>query len=211
MPSWVSPLFLLENTFIDLEEFKTVKYESVYLFKDRGSKFIGFVFPIQSEEDFKTRWQEIKELHPSCNHHCYAFRLEPDGNTYRYSDDGEPNNSAGKPMYGQLLSSEITNVGAVVARYFGGTKLGVGGLINAYKEAVRLAIEENEIVVTELKENYTIQYTYEQTSMINQLFSKFDIEVVHTDFAANCVAQVRCKLSLKDEFEHYCKENNIRL
>lgn len=192
-----------------MELFNTVKYESEYLFKDRGSKFIGFVFPIQSEDDFKTKLQKIKELHPGCNHHCYAFRLNPDGSNYRYSDDGEPNNSAGKPIYGQLLSAEITNVGAVVARYFGGTKLGVGGLIHAYKEATRLAIEENEIVITELKQAYSIDYGYDQTSIINQLFSKFDIEVVNTDFGESCTANIRCKLSLKEGFESYCKESNI--
>lgn len=199
------------NTFIDLELFKTVKYTSEFLFKDRGSKFIGFVFPIHSEEEFKTKLQDIKELHPGCNHHCYAFRLEPDGRTYRYSDDGEPNNSAGKPIYGQLLSTDITNVGAVVARYFGGTKLGVGGLITAYKEAVRLAIEENEIIITELKASYLMSYTYDQTSMINQLISKFDLEVVHTEFGALCKSEFRCKISLQNELEDYCKEVNLRI
>lgn len=197
------------NTFIDLELFKTVKYESEHLFKERASKFIGFVFPIQSEEEFKIKLQEIKEMHPGCNHHCYAFRLEPDGRTYRYSDDGEPNNSAGKPIFGQLLSAEITNVGAVVARYFGGTKLGVGGLITAYKEATRLAIEENEIITTELKASYQIDYTYEQTSMINQLVSKFELELVNTEFGESCRSEVRCKLSLKIAFEIYCKEINL--
>lgn len=204
-------LLPLENISIDLEEFKTVKNESEYLFKDRGSKFIGFVFPINSEEEFKIRLSEIKELHPACNHHCYAFRLEPDGKTYRYSDDGEPNNSAGKPIYGQLLSSEITNVGAVVARYFGGTKLGVGGLIHAYKEATRLAIEENCIVTTELKQTYSIDYSYDQTSLINQVFSKFNVEVISTEFNEACTAKIRCKLSLLDVFESYCSENNIKL
>ena len=199
----------MENTSIDLNLFKTVKYETEYLFKDRGSKFIGFVFPIQSEEDFKNKLQEIKELHPSCNHHCYAFRLEPDGRTYRYSDDGEPNNSAGKPIYGQLLSAEITNVGAVVARYFGGTKLGVGGLIHAYKEATRFAIEENEIITTELKATYSIEYSYDQTSLINQLVSKFDLEVANTDFGENCISKLRCKLSQIQDLESYCKESNI--
>lgn len=194
-----------------MELFKTVKYQSECLFKDRGSKFIGFVFPIENEEAFKTKLSEIKELHSGCNHHCYAFRLGPDGNHYRYSDDGEPNNSAGKPIFGQLLSAEITNVGAVVARYFGGTKLGVGGLINAYKEATKLAIEANEILITELKQHYQIAYDYEQTSFINQLFSKFEIEVINTEYAATCLATICCKLSLKNDFERYCEENAISL
>jgi uncharacterized YigZ family protein len=192
-----------------LEAFRTVKYHSECLFKDRGSKFIGYVFPIDTEDDFKRELQKIKELHPSCNHHCYAFRLEPDGRVFRYSDDGEPNNSAGKPMYGQLLSSDVTNVGTVVARYFGGTKLGVGGLIHAYKEATRLAIEENEIILTELKQAYSLGYGYDQTSVINQLFSKFDIEVLNTEFGESCLAHFKCKLSTVDAFESYCAAHNI--
>ncbi|CAG5079623.1 IMPACT family protein [Parvicella tangerina] len=201
----------MENISIDLEKFKTVKHSSTYLFKDRGSKFISFVFPINSEAEFKDKLQEIKEIHPSCNHHCYAFRLNPDGQHYRYSDDGEPNNSAGKPIYGQLLSSEITNVGAVVARYFGGTKLGVGGLINAYKEATRLAIEANSIITTELKKSYLLNYNYDQTSLVNQAFSKFEIEIVNTEFNESCEALVKCTLSQVDDFEVYCSEINLEL
>lgn len=201
----------MENTSINLHQFQSVKYSSEYLFKDRGSKFIGFVFPIQSEDDFKQKLNEIKETHPGCNHHCYAFRLGIHGDVYRYSDDGEPNNSAGKPIYGQLLSTEITNVGAVVARYFGGTKLGVGGLIHAYKEATRLAIEENEICITELKSEYIIHYEYDKTSLINQIFAKFSIEIIDSKFELKCSSKVRCVLSLSAEFESQCKENNLEL
>lgn len=194
-----------------MENFKTVEKLTEELFKEKGSKFIGFVFPINSEDEFKQQLAKIKSDHPVCNHHCYAFRLGINGEHFRYSDDGEPNNSAGKPIYGQLLSSEITNVGAVVARYFGGTKLGVGGLISAYKEATKLAIESNTIVISELKQSFEIKYTYDQTSMVNQLFSKHNIEVGTTAFDINCKAQIHCKLSQKDMFYQDCVENQIEI
>ena len=166
--------------------FRTIKAASDILFKERASKFYGFVFPIDSEEDFKRELDKIKELHPQAGHHCYAFRIGKNGDSYRYSDDGEPNNSAGKPMYGQLLSSDVTNVGTVVARYFGGTKLGVGGLVTAYKEAVKLAIEAGEIITTEIKASFAISYSYDETSSFNQLVSKFNLEIVETKFEAQC-------------------------
>lgn len=169
------------------------------------------MFPISNEEDFKDELQKFKDLHPSCNHHCYAFRLGINGEQYRFSDDGEPNNSAGKPIFGQLLSSEITNVGAIVARYFGGTKLGVGGLIHAYKEATKLAIEANEIILTELKSNYSFEYSYDSTSFVNQMCSKFDLEIVESSYEVTCKMTIKCKNSLKEDFEKFCLDNNLSI
>jgi uncharacterized YigZ family protein len=189
--------------------FRTIKAASDILFKERASKFYGFVFPIDSEEEFKRELDKIKELHPQAGHHCYAFRIGIEGELYRYSDDGEPNNSAGKPMYGQLLSSEVTNIGAVVVRYFGGTKLGVGGLVSAYKEAVKQAIEATEIITSEVKALYQIDYGYEETSNINQLVAKFNLEIVETKFEAQCTSIVKCTVPQKDELENYCDENRI--
>lgn len=189
--------------------FKSVKKSSEVLFKEKASKFYGFVFPIQSENDFKTKLDTIKELHPQAGHYCYAFRIGILGETYRYSDDGEPNNSAGKPIYGQLLSSEITNVGAIIVRYFGGTKLGVGGLVSAYKETTKQAIESNELIETELKEKYMIEYSYDETSKFNQLVAKFDLEILDTKFEVNCKSMILCNLPQKKEFENFCNEFQI--
>ena len=189
--------------------FQTIKNAADILFKERASKFYGFVFPIDSEEGFKKELNKIKELHPQAGHHCYAFRIGIEGELYRYSDDGEPNNSAGKPMYGQLLSSEVTNVGAVVVRYFGGTKLGVGGLVTAYKEAVKLAIQETRVITSQIKSTFEIEYTYDETSIFNQLCSKFELEIVDTRFEAQCTSIVKCIIPQKNNLIIYCEENRI--
>jgi uncharacterized YigZ family protein len=194
-----------------MSQFKTISKASDILFKERASKFYGFVFPIESEEDFKIQLDKIKELHPQAGHHCYAFRIGVNGEQYRYSDDGEPNNSAGKPMYGQLLSSEVTNIGAVVTRYFGGTKLGVGGLVSAYKEAVKLAIENTTVIITEIKATFKTTYTYDETSIFNQLVAKFDLEIVDTTFEAQCTSIIKCTVPQKIQLVNYCKENRISL
>lgn len=191
--------------------FKTISKPSEILFKERASKFFAFVFPTNTEDEFKSTLEHIKTLHPQAGHFCYAFRLGVNGELYRYSDDGEPNNSAGKPIYGQLLSSEITQIGAIVVRYFGGTKLGVGGLVTAYKEATRLAIAEAEIITSEIKASYLITYTYDDTSAFNQLVSKFDLEIVHTKFEVQCHSVIKCIIPQKDELEKYCIENRIAL
>lgn len=191
--------------------FQTIKNAADILFKERASKFYGFVFPIDSEDDFKKELAKIKELHPQAGHHCYAFRIGIEGEHYRYSDDGEPNNSAGKPMYGQLLSSEVTNVGAVVVRYFGGTKLGVGGLVTAYKEAVKLAIQETSVITSQIKSTFEITYTYDETSIFNQLCSKFELEIVDTRFEAQCTSIVKCIIPQINNLINFCEENRISL
>jgi len=194
-----------------LSQFKTISKATDILFKERASKFFAFVFPIENEEDFKKELDKIKEFHPQAGHHCYAFRIGVNGEQYRYSDDGEPNNSAGKPMYGQLLSSEVTNIGAVVTRYFGGTKLGVGGLVSAYKEAVKIALENTQIITTQVKASFQINYTYDETSIFNQLVSKFDLEIVDTAFEVQCTSVIKCIVPQKDELIKYCEENRISL
>ncbi|HEY8971071.1 MAG TPA: YigZ family protein, partial [Puia sp.] len=111
----------------------TIEKEATAEFKDRGSKFIGYAIPVSSVDEFKEKLNEVKKLHPKATHHCFAYRLGLDGNVFRVSDDGEPSGSAGRPILGQIDSKELVNVLVVVVRYFGGTLLGVPGLINAYK------------------------------------------------------------------------------
>ena len=127
--------------------FDTIKspVENILL-KEKGSKFIGFVFPVANEKEIKAALAKVKDEHPKATHHCYAFRLGINGENYRANDDGEPNNSAGMPIYGQIQSFEVTNVLDVVVRYFGGVKLGVGGLITAYKTTAQMALENAEII-----------------------------------------------------------------
>ena len=127
------------------------------LFKEKNSKFFGYAFPIQNEDDVKSHLETIKKQHHSARHWCYAYQI---GNrtifSYRANDDGEPNNSAGMPIYGQIQSFDVTNILIVVVRYFGGVKLGVGGLINAYKTSAQLALESSKIIDKNNKHKYLI-------------------------------------------------------
>ena len=126
------------------------------LFKDKNSKFFGYAFPVKSEEEIKSYLEALKKQHHSARHWCYAYQLGTETTNYRANDDGEPNNSAGMPIYGQIQSFNLTNVLVVVVRYFGGVKLGVGGLINAYKTTAQLALESSNIIEKTINIDYQI-------------------------------------------------------
>src|SRR5678816_1751573 len=130
----------------DKEFYYTISQTAFAEFKDRGSRFLAYAFPIQSTEEFKNYLQQLKKEHPKAVHHCFAYRVGLDANNFRSSDDGEPSGTAGKHILGQIDSKELTNVLVVVVRYFGGTLLGVPGLINAYKTAAALALQETAII-----------------------------------------------------------------
>src|SRR6478735_3683732 len=130
----------------DLEFFYTIEKSASAEFKDRGSKFIAYTYPVQSVEDFKKCMEAIKKEHPKATHHCFAYRIGLDNNTYRVSDDGEPSGTAGKPILGQIDSKKLTNILVIVVRYFGGTLLGVPGLINAYKSVTAMTLQLTTII-----------------------------------------------------------------
>src|ERR1043165_2969721 len=136
-----SDIITTSNPNSKLHTYKTIEKPSQAEFKDRGSRFIAYAFPIQTIDDFKKRLKELKEEHPKATHHCFAYRIGIDGDNFRSSDDGEPSGTAGKPILGQIDSKQATNMLIIVVRYFGGTQLGVPGLINAYKTAASLALE----------------------------------------------------------------------
>ncbi|NVK26648.1 MAG: YigZ family protein [Flavobacteriia bacterium] len=148
------------------DTFRTIQKQAESLFKDRGSKFFGYVFPMKSEEDFKKVMDQIKTEHHQARHHCFAYRFDPDDLKYRANDDGEPSHSAGTPILHALQSAELINVGAIVVRYFGGTKLGVSGLINAYRTAAEMAINDASIVVRELEYSAKITTDYAHLSQV---------------------------------------------
>ena len=143
-----------------MTHFITISAPSQTEFKDRGSRFIVYAFPIQSADEFKKRLKELKEEHPKAAHHCFAYRLGIDGNNFRSSDDGEPSGSAGKPILGQIDSKGLTNVAVVVVRYFGGTLLGVPGLINAYKTSTSLALQLAPATEKPILVEYELQFDY---------------------------------------------------
>ncbi len=160
------------------DSYKTIASNSEALYKEKGSKFIAVAFPAYNEDEFKTQLNLIKKEYHDARHHCYAFKFGLTDNEYRYSDDGEPNNSAGAPIYGQLLSFKVTNIAIVVVRYFGGTKLGVGGLITAYKEAAKEALQNATIITRTVDNFYVLDFGYEIMSEVMNFIKQKQLEVV---------------------------------
>ena len=157
--------------------YNTIEREGQAEFKDRGSRFIAYAYPLADIADFKEKLAALKKEHPKAVHHCFAYRLGLDNNTFRVSDDGEPSGSAGKPILGQIDSKKITNVLIVVVRYFGGTLLGVPGLINAYKTAAALALQVIPTVSKPVQVNYHIQFDYTQMNEVMRVIKHFDCTV----------------------------------
>lgn len=168
------------------DSYLTIKNPSEGIYKEKGSKFIAFAYPILSEDDFKTHLQQLKKDYHDARHHCYAFKLGLTENEFRYSDDGEPNNSAGKPIYGQILSNNLTNVAIIVIRYFGGTKLGVGGLITAYKEAALDAINNAKIIEKTVNNYYKIYFDYPVMSDVMNFIKQHQLDVTNQVFENSC-------------------------
>jgi len=182
------------------DTYKTIKKPfGEVLFKDKGSKFIGYVYPIHSEEEVKGLVIELKKKHHAARHWCYAWRLGVSEERYRVNDDGEPNNSAGKPIYGQLVSKDLTNVLLIVVRYFGGVKLGVGGLINAYKTTAKMTLEEANIVQKSLKTTFHIVFEYQNMEKIHRIIKENDLNILDQKMELNCefVLEVRQKFASK--------------
>lgn len=179
---------------------------SEVIFKDRGSKFIGYAYPIDSEEDVSPIINELKEKHHKARHWCYAWRLGVgEKASFRANDDGEPNNSAGQPIYGQILSFELTNVLIVVVRYFGGTKLGVGGLINAYKTAANWALEASEVEVKTIDAHFELQFEYVHMNKVMRLVKDLRIHIVHQLMEMDCKFEISIRkkdaVKVKKAFE----------
>lgn len=166
--------------------YKTIEKMSEAVFKDRGSRFICQLYPVISEEDVKTILACVKKEHYNTTHHCFAYTIGHVGvPAYRINDDGEPSGTAGRPIYGQLLSYELNDVLAIVIRYFGGTKLGVSGLINAYKTVTQLAIENASIVERKIKDVYKVVFDYIYMNEIMQILKKDFISIRKNDYMNN--------------------------
>lgn len=165
-------------------------------FRDRGSKFLAFAYPIRTEEDAKIHLQTLRGEHPRANHHCFAWRLGLDRNHYRVSDDGEPSGTAGRPILNTLYSREITNVLVVVVRYFGGTLLGVPGLINAYKLATVEALENAVIVSKTVNESYRIDVGFERLNDVMRLIKEQQLTVLNQSFESECRIDIELRRTL---------------
>ena len=177
----------------------TVDKPSVAEFKDRGSKFIAYVYPISTADDFKQYLQALKKEHPKAVHHCFAYRIGTDGNNFRVSDDGEPSGSAGKSILGQIDSREVTNVAIIVVRYFGGSLLGVPGLINAYKTATSLALQVVPIVQKQIEIKYQLQFDYTLMNDVMMVLKQFGCSIIGQELQLFCVLKTGIPLNRKDE------------
>lgn len=169
-----------------MNNYFTIKEVTSGEYKEKGSKFLSYAFHVESEEDIKSCQEQLRKKYHDARHHCYAWVLGMDDQSWRANDDGEPSHSAGDPILGQIRSFELTNTLIVVVRYFGGTKLGVGGLINAYKTAAMLALEKaakHQIYETAM---ISFEFTYQELSVVERLIGDFQIEVKDRDYQEDC-------------------------
>ena len=174
--------------------YKTLKNPSEpVLYKDKGSKFIGYAFPIESKDDFKAHIDKLKQEHSSAGHFCFAYQLGIDTPYHRSSDDGEPSNSAGLPIYGQLLAFGVTNVLVVVVRYFGGTKLGVGGLISAYKTTAKLSLEASHIQTRDVLIPLKLTFAYKELSQVMRIIKKYQLVLKAQSLELDCEIVILAK------------------
>lgn len=179
------------------------------LYKDRGSKFYGYAFPVTSEEEIKAHIEALRKQHHTARHWCYAWQLGMEYESYRANDDGEPTNSAGMPIYGQLQSFNLTNVLVVVVRYFGGTKLGVGGLIQAYKTAARLVLEASNIVEKTIDIVMLVRFDYPEMNTVMRLIKEHDLDIISQKMELNCEIRISVRKGdagqIFELFEHTYK------
>jgi len=188
-----------------LESYLTIKFPSEGSFKDRGSKFIAYAYPIGDVNEVKVHLEALRKKHYDARHHCYAFMIGADQAIYRANDDGEPGHSAGDPILGQIKSNNLTNILVVVVRYFGGTKLGISGLINAYRSAASEAISASTIVKRLITETITIQFPYEVTSQAMKLVDEFKIKIEDQKFTESCEISGQIQPIYKPEFQEKAK------
>lgn len=160
------------------------------LFKEKNSKFIGYAYPITSENEVKNHIENLKKEHFSARHWCYAYQIGTETLRFRANDDGEPSNSAGMPIYGQIQSFEITNVLLVVVRYFGGVKLGVGGLISAYKTTAQLTLEEADIVEKTIDKRFKITFDYKNMNKVMRIIKEKNLDIVNQKMELNCEIEI---------------------
>ncbi|MEO6820183.1 MAG: YigZ family protein [Ginsengibacter sp.] len=174
----------------NLDHYFTIEAPAIAEFKDRGSKFLAYCFPIKKAEDFKTHLQLLKKEHPKANHHCFAYRLGTDGNQFRSSDDGEPSGTAGKPILGQIDAKNLTDVMIVVVRYFGGSLLGVPGLINAYKTSASQVLQCIPSIQKTIEISYELHFNYTEMNEVMRIIKQYNCTVNKNEMQLFCVMQI---------------------
>lgn len=177
------------------DTYKTIEKEGEGIFRDKGSRFIAYLYPIKSEEEIKNIIAELKALHPKARHHCWAMRIGSDRTVFRINDDGEPSGTAGRPILNTLLSSDLTNVLAVVVRYFGGTLLGVPGLINAYKSATQDAINQANIIEKTIDLIFKLEFGHSVMNEVMKIIKDEGLRIFNQQFDLNCSLDIEIRQS----------------
>ena len=189
-----------------IDTYQTIEAPAEGMYKEKGSKFIAKAYPVKSDEQVKEILEQIKDDFHDARHHCYAYILGPTGNRWRANDDGEPSGTAGKPIHGQLLSFNLTNTLVVVIRYFGGTRLGVSGLINAYKTATHDALSNARIITRTVDAIYTVTFGYAMMNEAMRLVKELNLQIVEQHFDNTCTVKLRVRRSLESEFLSRCSK-----
>ncbi|WP_374400480.1 YigZ family protein [Flavobacterium sp.] len=193
--------------FPEKDTYKTIATASEeVLYKEKNSKFFGYAFPVTTEEEIKEILERLRKEHFSARHWCYAYQIGTEKIQYRANDDGEPNNSAGMPIYGQIQSFEVTNILVVVVRYFGGVKLGVGGLISAYKITAQMALENSEIVERTIDKHFIISFGYANMNKVMRIIKEKNLQIVSQKMEMDCEIEIATRKknvqNLLDTFEN---------
>jgi uncharacterized YigZ family protein len=182
------------------DTYKTIANPSEeVLFKEKSSKFFGYAFPVCSQDEIKTNLEHLKKQHFGAVHFCYAYQIGTEKVEFRANDDGEPSNSAGMPIYGQIQSFELTNILIVVVRYFGGTKLGVGGLISAYKTTAQMALEAAEIIDKTIDVNFNISFDYKNINKVMRIIKEKKLIVISQKMELNCEIEITTRKKNAEE------------
>ena len=182
------------------DTYLTITGKGEDIFRDRGSKFLGFAYPLSAESDIKTIVAALQKEHPKANHHCWALRWSTDRGVFRLNDDGEPSGTAGRPILNTLLSRNLTNVAVVVVRYFGGTLLGVPGLINAYKTAAELALDRAKVIGKTVNDVYQLSFEYPGINDVMRLVKEESLEILVQAFDNQCQLTVSVRKTLVNQF-----------
>lgn len=188
------------------DSYRTISERAEGFFKDKGSKFLSYAYPIRNDNEAKQHLAGLRELHPKAVHHCYAYRLGLDRMSYRMNDDGEPSGTAGRPILNTLYSKDVTNILVVVVRYFGGTLLGVPGLINAYKTATELALDEAEIITSHLFQTYQLVFPYVQMNDVMRIVKEMELPVTEQEFEMECRMVLEVRTTLVERFVSRCEK-----
>ena len=199
---------MINSKLTEADYYFTISRSESAEFKDRGSRFIAYAYPVENASDFKKEMERIKKEHPKATHHCFAYRIGVDGNNFRSSDDGEPSGTAGKPILGQIDSRQLTNILVVVVRYFGGSLLGVPGLINAYKSATALVLQTTPIIQKPIEIQVSLEFGYHLLNEVMMLVKQYNCTIIEKELQLFCKMKLGVSKGRVEDFQFRLGEVN---